>query len=65
MAKLVGMNDDEAALYLKVPALLINGDYEFVNVGDELVALSFPQSIRALLQKLHEDILKKQDKEDK
>lgn len=65
MAKLVGMNDDEAALYLKVPALLINGDYEFVNVGDELVALSFPQSICALLQKLHEDILKKQDKEDK
>lgn len=48
---------NHCTLYLKVPALLINGDYEFVDVGDELVTLGFPQSVSTLLQKLHEDIL--------
>lgn len=44
---------DEIRSYLKVPALLINGDYELVDVGDELVTFSFPQSVCTLLQKLH------------
>lgn len=44
---------DAAASYLEVSALLINGDYELVDVRDELVTLSFPQSVRTLLQKLH------------
>ena len=39
--------------YLKVPALLIDGDDQLVDVRDELVALRFPQSIRTLLQQLH------------
>lgn len=53
---------DKAAFYLEVPALLINWDYEFIDVRDELVTLSFPQSICTFLQKLHQDILKGQEK---
>lgn len=43
----------DAALHLKIPALLVNGDYEPVDVRDELITLSFPQSVCTLLQKLH------------
>lgn len=63
MGAAVRKSADEAALYLKVPALLIDGDYELVDVRDELVTLSFPQSICTLLQKLHQDILREQEKE--
>lgn len=54
---------DEAVSDLKVSALLIDGNYELVDVGDELVTLSFPQSICTFLQKLHEDILRKDQEE--
>lgn len=54
---------DKAVSDLKVSALLIDGDYELVDVGDELVTLSFPQSICTFLQKLHEDILRNDQEE--
>lgn len=44
---------DKRRSHLKISALLITGDYELVDVWDELVALSFPQPVGTLLQKLH------------
>lgn len=47
------LQKDKGHSHLKASALLINGDYELVDVRDELVALSFPQPVCTLLQKLH------------
>lgn len=49
------------ARYLEVPPLFINGDDELVDVGDQLVALGLPKSVRTLLQQLHQDILAKRE----
>ena len=43
--------------YLKVAALLIDGDDEAVDVSDELIALRLPQAVSALLQVLHQNLL--------
>lgn len=53
---------DQAASHLKVSALLIDWDDQFVDVRDELVTLGFPQSICTLFQKLHQDVLREQGK---
>ena len=44
-------------LYLKVAALLVDGDDEAVDVGDELVTLGLPQTVSTLLQELHQHLL--------
>lgn len=43
--------------YLKVPALLVDGDDEPVDVSDELIPLRLPEAVRALLQQLHQHLL--------
>lgn len=48
---------EKRARYLEIPPLFINGDDELVDVGDQLVALGLPKSIRTLLQQLHQHIL--------
>lgn len=46
--------------YLKISPLLINGDDEFVDVSNQLVAFGLPESISTLFKELHEHILTKE-----
>ena len=46
--------------YLKVPPLLVDGDDELIDVGDQLVALSLPEPVCTLFQELREHILIKE-----
>lgn len=46
-------------LYLILVALLIDGDNEFGNVRDELIAFSFPQCLHAHLKVLNQDFLRR------
>lgn len=48
--------------YLVLVALLVDGDGEFGDVRDELIALGFPQSLHADLQVFHQDFLKEKKK---
>lgn len=48
---------DCCSLYLKVSALLVDGNDEPVDVGDELVTLRLPEAVAALLQQLHQHLL--------
>lgn len=45
--------------YLVLVPLLIDGDDEFGNVCDELIAFSFPQCLHAHLKVFHQDFLKR------
>lgn len=40
--------------------LLVNGNQEFCNVSDELIALSLPQHVHTKFQMLNQDLLKMQ-----
>lgn len=44
-------------VYLKVSALLVDGNDEPVDIGDELVTLRLPEAIGTLLQQLHQHLL--------
>ncbi|TNN46332.1 hypothetical protein EYF80_043481 [Liparis tanakae] len=48
--------------YLVLVALLVDGDGEFGDVRDELIAFGFPQSLHADLQVFHQDFLKEKKK---
>lgn len=52
------LTSQTASLYLKVSALFINGDDEPVYIGNELIPLCLPQAFSALLQQLHQHLLK-------
>lgn len=45
--------------YLIFVALLINGDNEFGNVSDELIAFGFPQCLHTDFEVFHQDFLKR------
>lgn len=57
------MSSRKTVKYLEIPPLLINGDDELVDVGDQLVALRLPKAICTLLQELHQYILTKEEGE--
>ena len=46
--------------YLEVPPLLVDGDDELIDVGDQLVALGLPEPVCALFQELCEHVLIKE-----
>jgi hypothetical protein len=52
--------EKQKARYLKIPSLLINGNDEFIDVSDQLVAFCLPKSICTLLKQLHQHILIKE-----
>lgn len=45
-------------LYLILVPLLVDGDDDFGNVGDELIAFGFPQRLHADLEVLDQNFLK-------
>ena len=47
--------------YLKIPPLLVDGDDELINVGNQLIALGLPESVCTLFQELHEHVLIKEE----
>lgn len=50
-------NHTDTKTYLEVPPLFIDGNHGFVDVGNELVSLRFPQIVHAQLQLLHQRVL--------
>lgn len=59
------MSEGLLLCYLILVALLIDGDDEFCNVSDELIAFGFPQCIHTDLQVFHQDFLKRGRKENR